>query len=377
MRPTYAVINLSNLKYNYLNIRKKIKNVKIMAVVKADAYGHGVRQVVSALDSLGSKKPEYYAVAINEEAVELRKYKVKQPILIFDPVDSEQAEDVFKYNLIPTVFNNNHLSVLRDGIKIFRQKYKIKKRIPVHIKIDTGMNRLGIDFDKAFEFVVKISNSNEFIIDGIYTHFAASDEKNKEFAVLQQNRFSELLQKLRDRGISYGLAHAANSGAILDMPEAYFDMVRPGISLYGYYPSLETSESIRLKPVMSVVSHVTSVKEIKAGETVGYGRLFTAKRKTKIINVPIGYADGFNRNLTNRAKAIIRGKFYPQIGRVAMDRIMFNVKDDDIRYKDEVLLLGEKKGKKITAWDWCEKLNTIPYEIICNISRRVPRIYKK
>jgi len=377
MRPTYAVINLSNLKYNYLNIRKKIKNVKVMAVVKADAYGHGVRQVVNALDSMGKKRPDYYAVAINEEAVELRQFKIKQPILIFDPVDYEQAEDIFKYNLIPTVFNYNHLSVLKKGIKEFGRKYKISGKIPVHIKIDTGMNRLGIDFDKAEDFILKISRSEEFFIDGIYTHYATSDEKDKKFALLQTKRFSDLLLKIKQAGINYGLAHAANSGAILDLPGSYFDMVRPGISLYGYYPSKETSESIPLKPVMSVISHVTSVKEIKAGETVGYGRLFKAGKKTKIINVPIGYADGFNRNLTNRSRAIIKDKYFNQIGRVAMDRIMFNIKGEDIKYKDEVILLGEKKDKRITAWDWCKVLNTIPYEITCNISKRVPRIYKK
>ncbi len=377
MRPTYAVINLSNLKSNYLNIRKKIKNVKVMAVVKADAYGHGARQVVNTLNSMGRQKPEYYAVAINEEAVELRSYNVKQPILIFDPVDFEQVEDIFKYNLIPTVFNNTHLSILLNGRSKYQKKYNYTDKIPVHIKVDTGMNRLGIDFDKAPEFILRLNKSRDFVIDGIYTHFATSDERNKNFAELQKVRFENLLRDLRKNGVNYGLAHAANSGAILDMPGAYFDMVRPGISLYGYYPSLETTESIKLKPVMSVISHVTSVKEIKAGETVGYGRLYKAVKKTKIISVPIGYADGFSRNLTNKARAIVRGRYYRQIGRVAMDRIMFNVKKDDVGYKDEVILLGEKGGKSITAWDWCKILNTIPYEITCNISKRVPRIYKK
>ena len=183
-------------------------------------------------------------------------------------------EDIFRYNLIPTVFNNNHLSILLKGKTKYRKKYKIKDKIPVHIKVDTGMNRLGIDFDKAPEFILRLDKSSDFVIDGIYTHFATSDEKNKSFAALQIRRFEDLLRELRKAGVNYGLAHAANSGAILDMPGAYFDMVRPGISLYGYYPSLETTESVRLKPVMSVISHVTSVKEIKAGETVGFGRLF-------------------------------------------------------------------------------------------------------
>ncbi len=229
MRSTYAVINLSNLKSNYINIRKKVKSVRVMAVVKADAYGHGVQQVVKTLNSLGSKAPEYFAVAICEEAVELRKLNVKQPILVFDPVDSKQIEEVFRYKLIPTVYSFSQLNILKRGIIKFREKYHLRKGLLLHIKIDTGMNRLGIDYDKAFELVKTISANPDFKIDGIYTHFATSDEKDKSFAYLQLNRFNTLLAELINNNINYGLAHAANSGAILDMPEAYFDMVRPGI----------------------------------------------------------------------------------------------------------------------------------------------------
>jgi alanine racemase len=377
MRPTYAVINLSNLKKNYLNIRKKTKNVKIMAVVKADAYGHGLEQIVKTLNSLGEKKPEYFAVAICEEAIELRELNVQQPILVFDPIDFKQVEEIFQFNLIPTIYSNSHLSTLKQGIKSYRNKYGLNEKLPVQIKVDTGMNRLGIDHDKAFNLIKKVSQSKDFLIDGIYTHFATSDEKDKTFANLQLKRFNDLLLKLKNEKINYGLAHAANSGAILDMPEAYFDMVRPGISLYGYYPSLETSKSIELKPIMSIVSQVTSVKEIQAGESVSYGRLFISKRKTKIINVPIGYADGYNRQLTNKAKAIIKGKFYNQVGRVAMDRIMFDVGNDNIKTGDKVILLGEKNNLKFDAWDWSKIINSIPYEVTCNISKRVPRFYKE
>ena len=176
--------------------------------------------------------------------------------------------------------------------------------------------------------------------------------------------------------INYGLAHAANSGAILDIPEAYFDMVRPGISLYGYYPSLETSESINLKPVMSLVSYVASIKKVEKGETVSYGRIFKANKKTSIISVPIGYADGFNRNLSNKAFGIIKDKLYPQVGRVTMDRIMFDINNDEVKCGDQVILIGSRKDVSIDAWDWSKILNTIPYEVTCNISKRVPRIYK-
>jgi alanine racemase len=171
------------------------------------------------------------------------------------------------------------------------------------------------------------------------------------------------------------LVHAANSAAVIDLPETYFDMVRPGISLYGYYPSLETTESIPLKPVMSIISYVTSVKEIKPGETVSYGRRFKAHHKIKIASVPIGYADGFSRNLTNKSKAIIKRKFYQQVGTVTMDRIMFNVNNDNIKPGDKVILLGRNKNLNISAWDWAKVLNTIPYEVTCGITKRLPRTY--
>ncbi len=376
MRPTFAEVNLSNLKFNYLNIRKKC-NVKIMAVVKADAYGHGAAEVVKALNSLIDKKPEYFAVALPEEGAELCEQKISQPILVFEPVTANQAELIFKYRLIPTVFTEAQLKILKEAkAKFFKRNSKKSTPIKVHIKIDTGMNRLGINHKKAFSFIQKLSTDDNFLIDGIYTHFATSDEKDKSFANYQLNNFKTLLKKLNEAKINHGLVHAANSGAILDMPEAYFDLVRPGISLYGYYPSLETTESIKLKPVMALYSEVASVKEIEPEEIVSYGRLFRAAQKTKIAAVPLGYADGFNRNLTGKAKAIIKGKFYPQVGRVTMDRIMFDVGNDNIKVGDKIILLGKNKNLKIDAWDWSRILNTIPYEITCAVSKRVPRVFK-
>lgn len=366
MRSTCAVINLKYLRENYLNIRKKINDVKIMPVVKANAYGHGVKKIVSALNLLPNK-PEYYGVALVDEGIELRKFNVTQPILVFESIDTNQINSIEEYDLIPTVFTWQHLKLMKNHMK--------KENIRIHIKINTGMNRLGINFKEAFEFIKGINEDKFFIIDGIYTHYATSDERDKSFANLQLKRFKDLLTELEVQNIDYGLAHSANSGAILDMPESYFDMVRPGISLYGYYPSNETSESILLKPIMSVVTKVDSVNRIDAGETVSYGRKFKADNVSNIISVSMGYADGYNRNLTNKSKSIIGGKFYNQVGTVTMDRIMFDVKGDNIKIGDEVILLGEAKGLKYTAWDWAKILNTIPYEITCGISQRVPRLY--
>lgn len=366
MRSTKAIINISNLKYNYLNIRKKVKGAKVLAVVKADAYGHGVKESVVALNSL-DKKPEYFGVALMDEGIEVKKIGIKQPILIFEPLSRENIDEIIKYGLIPTVFNSEHIKLLK--------KYS-DRRIKVHIKVDTGMGRLGCKFEDAFNFIKRVDSYGFIEIDGVYTHFATSDSSDKRFAKNQLEKFTDLINNLKKNKIKFGLAHCANSGAILDMSDSYFDMVRPGISLYGYYPSLETSESIDLKPVMSIVSKIDSVKRFRAGESISYGRLFYTKKETTIITVPIGYADGYNRNLTNSAYGIIKGKFYQQVGRVTMDRIMFDIGDNKIKVGESIILLGKQKDLKIDAWDWSKVLNTIPYEITCNISKRVPRIYK-
>jgi alanine racemase len=372
MRLTQAIINTSNLKKNFLNIRKKVGKTKVMAVVKADAYGHGVKTVVDSLNSLGKLRPEYYAVATPDEGVELRRLNIKQPILIFDPIDKFQVNKFFKFDLIPSVFTQEHLNILLTE----KKKLKSNKKILVQVKIDTGMNRLGVDYSESYKFIKKISLNRNFIIDGIFTHFATSDETGSKYAKLQIKRFNAIVKELKDENIYFGLAHAANSGAIIDFPEAYYDMVRPGISLYGYYPSLKTSESIKLYPVMSLVSKVSTIKKIRRGESISYSRRYFTKNETKIISVPIGYADGFTRALTNKAQAIIKNKIYNQVGTVTMDRIMFDVGSDDIRVDDDVILIGEKGNLKIDAWDWSKKINTIPYEVTCGISKRVPRVVK-
>jgi alanine racemase len=369
MRPTYALINLSNLKYNYLQIKKKVKTSKIMAVVKADAYGHGMIKCVEALQSLNNKRPDYYAVALFEEALELRKSKiVYQPILTFSPFNSVELKDYFKYDIMPTITNAVQIKELTS--------LRLSKKLKVHVNIETGMGRLGISYREAVEQIKNLSKIKNVIIDGIYTHFATSDEKDKTFANLQLSRFKQVIEELKSHKIEIGKIHCANSGAIIDMPESYFDMVRPGISLYGYYPSLETSESIKLKPVMSIVSEVENVRKIKKGESVSYGRRYIAKDETNIFTVPVGYADGIPRNLTNKIECIISDQKYKQIGTITMDRIMFESGSKLLKAGTTIQLLGKNKNYQINAWDWSKLLNTIPYEITCGISKRVPRKYK-
>ena len=383
MRPTKALINLAHLKANYLAIRKKTKT-KVLAVVKADAYGHGVAEVVNALNSL-SEKPEYFGVALSEEGIALRELKVKQPILIFEPPSVNNIDEIIKYNLIPTVFCDEQLHLIEKYLKkndvknTLQLKTKIPKKIirrrRIQVEIDTGMGRLGVPFQEAVQFIEKIAVNDRFILDGIYSHFATSDETDKSFAQLQLKRFNAIVIKLQKKKIRPNVIHLANSGAILTMPEAYFDMVRPGISLYGYPPSQEITSSIKLKPVLSLISEVASCRWFEKRESVSYGRKYFLKKRSQIISVPIGYADGVYRNLTNKIFCIIKDKLYPQAGRVTMDRIMFDVGEAKIKIGDKVILLGKSKSHSIDAWNWSKQLDTIPYEITCNISKRVPRMY--
>lgn len=366
MRPTFAEINCTNLRYNYLNIRKTVKGARVMAVIKADAYGHGMVECANALNK-ADVRPEYFGVALAEEGIELRKSGISQPILVFSPFLRSDAEQYFKYELMATIFSTEHLKLISE--------YTHRKKLKVHVKIDTGMGRLGVKYSEAAEFVKKAVSEKNIVTDGIYTHFATSDEADKSFAELQLSRFRSVVDRLRKEKINFGLAHAANSGAILDMPDSYFDMVRPGISLYGYYPSEETSESIKLKPVMSLISFISNVKEIEKGESVSYGRKYIAAKNTRIASIPAGYADGILRGLTNRIHGIVKGKLIPQVGQICMDRIMFDLNGNKIRTGDRVVLLGREGKVKIDAWDWSRILNTIPYEITCNISKRVPRFY--
>jgi len=369
MRPTHAEINLKNLLFNYNNIKKKIGSSEIMTVVKADAYGHGMIECVKALETLEEKKPSYYGVALLEEAVELRKAKITtQPILCFSPFASGELNEYLKFKIIPTI---------TDFVQLrFLKKSYLKKKLAVHVNIDTGMGRVGIHYSQAFSLIEKLSKIKNIKIDGVYTHFATSDEKDKSFAKLQLSRFLNILGDLKEKNINYGLAHTANSGAILDLPESYLDIIRCGISLYGYYPSCETSESIELRPVMSLISKVSTVASVNKGDSVSYGRKFIVKKKSKIVSVPIGYADGVRRGLTNKMNGIIKNKKYFQVGTVTMDRIMFDVNNDNIKIGDKIILIGKSRNVEITATDWCEVLDTIPYEITCGIGKRVQRLYK-
>ncbi len=366
MRPTVAQISLPAFEFNFNQVRKLVGGkTKIMAVVKANAYGHGAIEISKLAVSLGA---EYLAVAIPEEGVELRKSGIETPILVFTTPFEHQIEIFFKYDLTPTIFSID----IAEKFNSFAEKFG--RRIKCHIKVDTGMGRVGINFKDAFEFARKLSEEyKNLIIEGIYTHFATSDEKDKTYANLQFRRFLDIIQALESNGIRIPIKHCANSGAILDLPETYLDMVRPGIMLYGYHPSLDVLNKIELRPVMTLKSKVAFLKVVEPGTSISYGRRFVAQKRTRIATIPIGYADGYNRLLTNCGKVLINGKIFPVVGTVTMDQIMVDVGlEDEIKIGDDVILFGDSK---ITAWDIARLIGTIPYEICCNVSSRVPRVY--
>ena len=364
-----AEVDLSAISHNIKAIKEKVAPARVMAVVKANAYGHGVLPtsrvaLQSGADSLG--------VALVEEGAELREKGFRAPILVFGGMLPEQADEFVRYDLQATVYDDQALAALQQTAR--RQQ----KQALVHVKIDTGMGRVGIPWTEAEAFIKKVAATENIALQGVYTHFATSDEMDKSFTHLQLSRFKEIVTACERDGIHIPIKHAANSGAILDVPESYFDLVRPGVMMYGYYPSTETTESVAIKAAMTFKTRVLHIKEIERGTSVSYGRTFMARQKSRVATLPVGYADGYNRLLSNQGEVLIRGRKFPVIGRVCMDLIMVDLGGDkEIRIGDEVVLFGWQNGQQVSVQSICDKLNTIPYEVTCWVSQRVPRVYKK
>ncbi len=367
MRPTIAEIDLDAIAFNLQGIRKKVAPAGIMAVVKADAYGHGAVQVSQTALRNGAC---CLGVALVEEAIELRQAEIQAPILVFGGMRPEDAPLFVQYQLQATVYETKAILALEKAAK------EQNRPVDVHVKIDTGMGRVGVDWRKALPLIERIARSEAVRLAGVYTHFATSDMIDKSYAHLQLARFRHLLDQLQARHINVPLKHTANSGAILDLPESYFDLVRPGVMMYGHYPSKETSESIPLKPAMKFKTQVLHIKQISRGDSVSYGRKFIASEDTFIATLPVGYADGYNRLLSGQGKVLIRGKVYPVVGRVCMDLIMVDVgRKPSVRVGDEAVLFGRQGRNQISVQSLCDLLHTIPYEVTCWVSKRVPRVY--
>ena len=367
-RPVWAEINLENVAYNIQQVKKNVSQETIVnAVVKADAYGHGAIPVARKALKAGADR---LAVAIPDEGVELRKAGFEVPIQVFGEVLKPQLPLMIDYNLTPTVCK---LETVRELDRLAGKK-GIKKSI--HVIIDTGMGRIGVFPEKAVVFVEKVKEFNNIEVEGIMTHFAKADEEDKEYTLKQWKKFKNVITELEENGIKIPLKQAANSATIIDMPEMQLDMVRPGIMTYGLRPSHEVNESFSLKPVLSWKSKIVYLKEVSPGTGISYGATYVTEEKRQIATIPLGYADGYLRLLSNKGEILINGRRAPIRGRVCMDQFMVDVTEiPDVKIGDEVVLIGKQGSAEITATELADLVGTINYEITCSISKRVPRVY--
>ncbi len=369
----WAEISLDNIAHNIREIRRITgKNAEIMGVVKADAYGHGVMEVAKTLLENGASR---FAVSMLDEAIQLRRAGIEVPILILGYTDPRRANEIIENDVTQSVFSHDLAQALSD--EAVRQGKKVK----IHIKIDTGMSRIGfLPGYSAVKNVVEISRLPNIIIEGLFTHFATADEKNREYTNTQFERFMSICCELQRIGIHIPVKHCANSAAIIEYPEMHLDMVRPGIILYGMYPSDDVNKAkIDLKPAMTLKANVIMVKEVEKNTSISYGRIFTTGRTSKIATIPIGYADGFNRMLSNKGKVLINGEFAPVVGRVCMDQCMVDITDigSNVEVGDEVVLIGAQGQNNITAEDVAQTIGMINYELVCIVGKRIPRAFVK
>lgn len=365
----YAEINLDAIVKNVDNLTALTKeNTGALAVVKADGYGHGDVAVAKAV----AQKVTGYAVATLDEAVNLRENGVKKPILVLGYVDPYEFDILVSYEITATVFDVETAQLLADAARVQ------KKQAHCHIKVDTGMRRIGLEPDENGIAIVKqITALKELSADGIFTHFAASDETDKTSAEHQFKLFTDFTGRLEKEGIHFTYRHCANSAAVIDMPQVDLDMVRLGIAMYGMYPSDEVKkEKVELFPALDLKSHVTMVKEIPAGEKVSYGGTFTTTRTTKLATVSVGYGDGYPRALSSKGYVLVRGQKAPIVGRVCMDQMMVDVTDiENVTRADIVTLIGKDGDAEITVEEIAALAGTFNYEFVCDLGKRIPRSY--
>jgi len=365
VRSTWAEISLGRLERNLAAIRQQVGNAKIMPVVKANAYGHGLAEVSMAL----ADKSDYIGVAVLEEGVLLRKCGITTPILVMGGVWGDQIRHYLQHDLTLTASSVERLEQI-DAVA-----FELKTRAKVHLKIDTGMERIGIHYYNAHKLQEAALNCRNIETEGIYSHFADADAGDAGGARVQLERFSEVTRFYERRGLPTPMRHIANSAAILQLPESYMDMVRPGIMLYGVYPSTEVPRTVDVRPTLEWKSRVVYFKVVQPGHPVSYGGRWQTDHETRVVTLPVGYGDGYFRRISGRADVIIRGKKYKQVGTICMDQMMVNLGQGSAWNGDEVILLGESGGERITAEDLAEWAGTIPYEILTNINTRVPRVY--
>ena len=375
---TWAEINLNSIEYNFRNIKNKLsERTKILCVLKADAYGHGAEFLVKEYEKLGA---DWYGVSNIDEAVQLRNAGAKKPILIFGYTNPEMVETLNKYDISQAVFSLQYAQKLSEICE------KTSSKIKIHIKVDTGMSRIGFfcqseeSINSSAEEIKQLKNLKNLETEGIFTHFSVSDDmtNNTEYTIKQYNNFCSIIKKIENEGMKIPIKHCCNSGGIISCPGMHMDMVRAGVILYGLYPSEEVKDKIDLKPVMQLKTVVSQVKEIPENTSVSYGRTFVSNKKMKIASVSIGYADGYSLKFSNSAELLIHGKRAKIVGRVCMDQLMIDITNiENVKEGDEVTIFGTDNPQSISVDELAKIAGTINYEIVCLIGKRVPRIYIK
>lgn len=364
-----AEIDLTAIRKNIETMRSYISDdKKLLAVIKANAYGHGAVEVAKALTDLA----DYYGVAFIDEALELRKAGINKPVLILGHTDESLFEALIDYDITQTIYTYEQAKVMSE---VATSKGKLAK---VHVKLDTGMNRIGFGcVNESVEAIVKISQLPGLDVEGIYTHYYLADVKDKTVANLQLERYTQMLQWLEEKGVSFALRHISNSAGIMEMPNEIYDMVRSGIATYGLYPSEEMDkEACVLYPAMQLISHVTHVKMVHKGETIGYGASYTLPEDKMIATVEVGYADGYPRALSNQGRMLVHGEYAPIVGRVCMDQTMIDVSHiPDVKVGDKVVLVGKQGKNSISVEELADMSASFNYEFVCDVNRRVPRVF--
>lgn len=376
LKRSWATVDLDNIAHNIEKIKEIVRDgCRILAVVKADAYGHGAKYVARELNRHGA---DWFGVSNIDEAVSLRRDGIFKPILIFGITPVEYAKTLCEYSITQAVFSLEYAQKLSNAAK------EQGVTVEAHVKVDTGMGRLGFCVDKAYvketaDKIEKIYNLDNIKYTGIFTHFSCADEKAEDsvsYTKMQFERFMAITEELKARGREVGIRHCCNSAATMMYPEMQLDMVRPGVIIYGLSPSGDCENMLDLRPAMQLKCVVSQVKTVPAGTSISYGRTYVSDCERRIASVTIGYADGYHRILSNRARMLVRGKFANVVGRVCMDQLMLDVTDiDGVCEGDEVTIFGKDGENMLSADEMASLTNSINYEVVCLIGKRVPRIY--
>ena len=366
LRPSYINVNLDHISENFKAIEEKVGDTTVMPIIKANAYGHGIEVIGKHMVKLGAK---ILGVAFVEEAILLREAGVRLPILVLGGILGDQ---------IP-LYLHNDLTLTASSIEKLEQIDETAEAMEViakvHLKIDTGMERIGMHYYSAEPMLEASLKCSNLIVEGIFSHFANADVADLSHARLQLERFNEVLSFYEKRSLPYPIRHIANSAAVLQLPESYFDMVRPGIMLYGVYPSHEVQKTIEVKPALTWKSRVVFFKVVKPEHPISYGSEWQSDKMVRVVTIPVGFGDGYFRSMTSKAEVLIHEKRYPVVGVICMDQFMVNIDWDSAYNGDEVILIGGN-GECICVEDLAKWAGTTPYEILTNINTRVPRVYE-